>query len=622
MPLTPDLNALTPVQRAAVTHPACPLLLACGPGSGKTRILTHRIHWLIHQGLRPCEILALTFSRAAAAELIGRVHEALDLEAREIWAGTLHAFGAWLLRREAAAVARTPAFTILDRADTRRLVEQLCRDLALPGDPGSLVDGLERAKRGEPPAGRSADLSRLLSAYCARCREANALDFGDLLAEPVALLERDPGLRRRLRARFRAVLIDEAQDLCPLQHTLIEQLTGPDGAVTFGADDDQAIYGWRGADVRRLHAFEYIYRGGTVRALGENFRSTPEIVVAAARLIAHNRTRRAKPLRAVAPPGPAPVVRIWPNDRAEAEGLAAELSSWVTGTPIPIAVLARITACLRPVARACQSRGLTVQLITDRPLSERAAVRDVLSVCRVLLNPADWLAWERVVHLHPCGMGAKALAALRARIAAVGVVTALTEAARSRPRLGAILHQLDAWRAAPAPIHERVQAIVAWLDEARPVRTPAEAEAAAQRAADREGLATIAAEWDREGSRDLRAFLDAVALTEDGDTGGSGRAQIQALTLHAAKGLEFDTVVIVGMEEGLLPHYRHAALSDVEEERRLCYVGMTRAKRRLVLSVCAERKLWGRPTRLSPSRFLREAGVRVEATLTTAPVPV
>jgi ATP-dependent DNA helicase UvrD/PcrA len=170
------------------------------------------------------------------------------------------------------------------------------------------------------------------------------------------------------------------------------------------------------------------------------------------------------------------------------------------------------------------------------------------------------------------------------------------------------------------PIHERVLTIVSWLDEARPVRTPADVEAALGRAADREALATIAAEWDREGSGDLRAFLDALALTEDSDAAGRGRAQVQALTLHAAKGLEFDTVVIVGMEEGLLPHYRHAGPVDVEEERRLCYVGMTRARRRLVLSVCAERRLWGRPMRLSPSRFLREAGLRLGATVTTEPV--
>jgi DNA helicase II / ATP-dependent DNA helicase PcrA len=188
MRLPPDLTALTPAQRAAVIHPARPVLLACGPGSGRTRILTHRIHWLIHQGLRPSEILALTFSRADATELISRVQQALGREARHIWAGTLHGFGAWLLRREASAVARTPAFTILDRADTRRLVEQLCRDLALPGDPGSLAEALERTKRGVAHAGCAPAVCQLLPAYRARCREANALDFTDLLAEPVALL--------------------------------------------------------------------------------------------------------------------------------------------------------------------------------------------------------------------------------------------------------------------------------------------------------------------------------------------------------------------------------------------------------------------------------------------------
>ena len=462
MRLAPDLNALSPAQRAAVTHPARPILLACGPGSGKTRILTHRIHWLIHQGLRPGEILALTFlarrgygADQPCPDRCSAARRATSGRGRSM-ASARGCSGA--RRAPSPARQRSPSSTAPIPAAWSSSSAGISPSPAIPRASPKPSSTPSTARRTQEPR---ADLCRLLPAYRARCREANALDFADLLAEPVALLDRNPGLRHRLRARFRAVLIDEAQDLCPLQHTLIEQLTGPDGAVTFGSDDDQAIYGWRGADVGRLHAFERIYRGGRVRTLGENSRSTPEIVAAAARLIAHNRTRRVKPLRAVAAPGPAPVVRVWPDDRAEAEGLAAEISRCVAETARPVAVLARITACLRPVARACQSQGLTVQVFSDRPLGERAAVRDVLAVCRVLVNPADWLAWERLMHLRPCGMGAKALAALRARIDAVGVVTAIREAARSRPRLGAILHQLDAWRAADAPIHERVLAIVA-----------------------------------------------------------------------------------------------------------------------------------------------------------------
>ena len=335
-PLDETLAALHPGQRAAVTHPARPLLLACGPGSGKTRILTHRIQWLIeHEQVEPAAILALTFSRAAADELRGRVAQALGPRARTLWAGTFHGFGAWLLRRHATAVGRTSAFTILDRDDTRRLVARLAKDLGLEGDLPTLVEALERARTPEvpgapgPAAPARSPIAALRVAYEARCRQANAFDFLDLLAEPLALFAREPTVQAALRARFRAVLVDEAQDLCALQHALIEALAAPDGAVTLAGDDDQAIYGWRGADLTRLHAFERTYPGGTVLAVGRNYRSTPQIVTTAARLIAHNRARRPKPLAAVRRTGPDPTVLTWPDDRAEAQGLAAACADWL-----------------------------------------------------------------------------------------------------------------------------------------------------------------------------------------------------------------------------------------------------------------------------------------------------
>jgi DNA helicase-2/ATP-dependent DNA helicase PcrA len=313
MTLDEILAALHPTQSTAVTHPARPLLLACGPGSGKTRILTHRIQWLVqHEGFASAEVLALTFSRAAADELRGRLARALGPMVKGLWAGTFHGFGAWLLRRHAATLGRTAAFTILDREDTRRLIARLVEELGVEGDLATLVEAVERAKGqhvpevGHSAASLSGPLASLLVAYETRCREANAFDFTDLLTAPLALFRRTPIVREGLRTRFRAVLVDEAQDLCALQHALVETLAAPDGAVTFAGDDDQAIYGWRGGDVARLHAFERTYPGGTVLAVGRNYRSTPQIVGAAARLIGHNRARRHKPLAAVRPAGPLP----------------------------------------------------------------------------------------------------------------------------------------------------------------------------------------------------------------------------------------------------------------------------------------------------------------------------
>ena len=256
-------------------------------------------------------------------------------------------------------MGRTPAFTILDREDIRRLVARLAKDLHLEGDLPTLVEALERARTPEVPGtpglvdpARS-PIAALRVAYEARCRQANAFDFLDLLAEPLALLTREPTVQGAMRARFRAVLVDEAQDLCALQHALIEALTAPDGALTLAGDDDQAIYGWRGADLTRLHAFERTYPGGTVLAVGRNYRSTPQIVTTAARLIAHNRARRPKPLTAVRRTGPDPTVLTWPDDRSEAQGLAAACADWLRASPSPIAILARVTACLTPIARAC-----------------------------------------------------------------------------------------------------------------------------------------------------------------------------------------------------------------------------------------------------------------------------
>jgi len=622
MSLDETLAALHPAQRAAVTHPARPLLLACGPGSGKTRILTHRIQWLIdHDGLDTTAILALTFSRAAADELRGRLVQALGPRARALWTGTFHGFGAWLLRRHAATVGRTPAFTILDREDTRRLVARLAKDLGLEGDLPTLVEALERARTpsvaGAPrPGPTQSPVAALRVAYETRCREANAFDFLDLLAEPLTLFAREPGVRAALRARFQAVLVDEAQDLCALQHALVEALAAPDGAVTLAGDDDQAIYGWRGADLTRLHAFEHTYPGGTVLAVGRNYRSTPQIVTTAARLIAHNRARRPKPLAAVRPAGPVPTVLTWPDDRAEAEGLAAACTEWLQTSGPPIAVLARVTACLGPIARACAARGLTVRVLTDRPLAERAAVRDLLAVCRVLVNPADWPAWDRILRGLRCGIGAKTLATLRARAAGVGVAATLTEAARTRSRLAALLQQLALWRAAPAPVSQLLAMLAREVHGHRPDESP-EAAAAAREARDRRAedlaaLVALAQRWEAAGGDSLGEFLDTVVLSEE-DAVAPTATQVLGLTLHAAKGLEFDTVVIVGVEEGLLPHYRHAVPEALVEERRLCYVGMTRARERLVCSVARMRRLWGEVAFRPPSRFLRESGLDIRS---------
>ena len=346
-------------------------------------------------------------------------------------------------------------------------------------------------------------------------------------------------------------------------------------------------------------------------AVGRNYRSTPEIVATAARLIGHNRARRPKPLAAARPRGPRPEVLTWADDRAEAEGLAAHCPEWLRTSAPPIAILARVTACLTPIARACKARGLTVRVLAERPLAERAAVRDLLAVCRVLVNPLDWPAWERVLRGHRCGVGARTLATLRARVRVAGVGAALREAARHRRRLAELLDRFQVWRTGPPGVTTLLEAIAAEIQRHRPrARTESADGEGARRAEDVATLLALAQRWEAETRGSLSEFLDAVVLTEeDAPTGAA--AEVLGLTLHAAKGLEFDTVVIVGAEEGLMPHYRHTAAETLAEERRLCYVGMTRARHQLVFSVARMRRLWGDVAFRPPSRFLRESGLGI-----------
>jgi DNA helicase II / ATP-dependent DNA helicase PcrA len=409
------------------------------------------------------------------------------------------------------------------------------------------------------------------------------------------------------------VLVDEAQDLCGLQHALVEVLAAPDGAVTLAGDDDQAIYAWRGGDVTRLHAFERTYPGGTVLAVGRNYRSTPEIVATAAQLIGHNRARRPKPLAAVRAGGPLPQVLSWGDDRAEAEGLAAHCPEWLRTSSPPIAILARVTACLAPIARACEARGLTIRVLAERPLAERAAVRDLLAVCRVLVNPLDWPAWERVLRVCRCGVGARTLATLRAQVRAVGVAAALQEVSRRRRGLAVLLDRLQGRRAASPRVTTLLETVAREIQSHGPeARAAPPDDERDRRAEDVATLLALAERWEAETSGSLSEFLDTVVLTEE-DTPTGTATEVLGLTLHAAKGLEFDTVVIVGAEEGLMPHYRHTAAETLAEERRLCYVGMTRARHQLVFSVARMRRLWGDVVFRPPSRFLRESGLGISA---------
>ena len=368
------LARLNPEQLAAVTSPRPYVLMASIPGSGKTLALVARAAWLIRRGLRPTQLVALTFSRKAADELQDRLARLLGDEGRGVWAGTFHAFGASLARHYARLLprGRTAGFAVMDRDDSRRAVKRLIRELDLHEDPGDLTELLDRAKRtnsqglAATPDGTREALAQLIPAYEAALESRDALDFADLLIVPVRLLENHPDIRRQLQIRWRHFLVDEGQDLDLLQQRLVELLVVPfDGAasrdrtsptLSLAADDDQAVFGWRGGSADYLLRFTQLYPGATVINLGENFRSTPEILAPAGRLIEHNRRRLWKALTTHNPPGPVPEVRQFASDKEEAQYVADRIAQWVVEGLAPVAVLARMTAVLMPIARACEHR--------------------------------------------------------------------------------------------------------------------------------------------------------------------------------------------------------------------------------------------------------------------------
>jgi ATP-dependent DNA helicase UvrD/PcrA len=618
------LARLNPEQLAAVTCPRPHLLMASIPGSGKTFALVARAAWLIREGLRPSQLVALTFSRKAADELQDRLARLLGNEAKGVWAGTFHAFGASLARHYARLLprGRTAAFAVMDRDDSRRAVKRLVRDLDLHEDPGELTDLLDRVKRTNrevltalPDARREA-LTRLLPAYEAVLEQRDALDFADLLIVPVWLLDHHPEIRRQLQARWRHFLVDEGQDLDLLQQRLVRLLVlpvdglasrdGTDPRLTLAADDDQAVFGWRGGSANYLLRFLELYPGGTIINLGENYRSTPQILLPAGRLIEHNRRRLPKALTTQNPPGPVPEVREFASDKEEARYVADRVAEWVIEGLAPVAVLARMTTVLMPIARACEQRGLSVRVTAETPLVERKAVRDLLAYLRVLVNPSDWGAFERVMGVPPRGIGAKTLAQLQEGVIRQGVEATLAAAARHHRGLAALLALLARVRERMGGPAATLRALIETLDYRTYLSGRGEPDESERRWSHVEELIDLADGWESRHGADSCEFLDHLVLSE-ADVGHVGSHQVVGLTLHSAKGLEFDGCVIAGVEEGLIPHYRHAGFDDLEEERRLFYVGLTRARRQLLLTLCRERMLWGRPWAFGPSPFLAEA---------------
>ncbi len=626
-----DLLAdLTPAQCEAVTHIDGPLLVLAGAGSGKTRVITRRVAHLLRSGIPADAILAVTFTNKAAGEMRERI-DALVPDSR-VWVGTFHGICARWLRTYARLVGIDPGFSIYDQSDRRRAIKDIMDQVGwdVPGwTPERVESSISRAKNDliQPATWRkrAADrkdalLAQVYEAYEARLRDASAVDFDDLLVHMVAILKEHKDVRAELDRRFRYVLVDEYQDTNLAQYAIIRALSVDHPNICVTGDPDQSIYGWRGADLTNILEFEREYPDCRVVKLERNYRSTQNILSVADHLIRHNRKRKPKSLLTENPRGAPVELTVYPRETDEAEGVAGRIAGLVRDGDYgysDIAVFCRMTALTRPFEQAFRAARIPYQIVGGVAFYERQEVKDVLAYLKLMVNPKDDLAFLRVANVPPRGLGKGSLEALSNAARDQGVpllalarrawtVPGLKEkAAKALDDFARLLDELSALRELSA------EEVVSRLLVRTGYREHLAAEAKSggeDRLANLDELITAAREFDQvHPGSSIQDFLAEITLASPIDRWDQDTGAVTLMTLHAAKGLEFPAVFIVALEDGILPHARgNEDLAELEEERRLLFVGITRARRELYLSRCCVRSFRGQQQATMPSRFLAE----------------
>jgi DNA helicase II / ATP-dependent DNA helicase PcrA len=660
------LDGLNPQQRAAVIHAGGPLLIVAGAGSGKTRVLTHRIAYLLaERDVSPGEILAITFTNKAAGEMAGRVAQLVgDRRARAMWVMTFHSACVRILRREAARFGYPSNFSIYDSADSQRLMALVCRELELDArqfPPKSMAAQVSNLKNeledyesyaSRARTTREKALAEAYAEYQRRLVAAGAMDFDDLIMVTVNLFQAFPDVAAAYRRRFRHVLVDEYQDTNHAQYVLVRELVSGGGSL-FGSrtvpadspgstepdpdpgagpselcvvgDADQSIYAFRGATIRNITEFEQDYPNATVILLEQNYRSTQNILAAANAVVSRNSGRKPKNLWSEAGDGPPITGYVANNEHDEAAFVAEEvdrLSDEGLATPGQVAVFYRTNAQSRVFEEIFIRVGLPYRVVGGVRFYERREVRDLLAYLRLINNPADEVSLRRVLNVPKRGIGDRAEEyvagyAARERMTFAQALKTPSEvpalAARSASAIAgfnALVDDLREQAATGGPVAELVEAVLdktgyqASLESSEDLQDVTRVE-------NLQEMVSVAREYDGatpDGT--LAGFLERVALVADADDipdGESHGGMVTLMTLHTAKGLEFPVVFLTGMEEEVFPHQR--ALTDpreLEEERRLAYVGITRAEQRLYLTRAVSRNWYGRPAFHSPSRFLSE----------------
>ncbi|HHW91587.1 MAG TPA: UvrD-helicase domain-containing protein [Firmicutes bacterium] len=639
------LAQLNEQQREAVQHGSGPLLILAGAGSGKTKVLTHRIAYLLAQGVQPRQILAITFTNKAAWEMRERVRALVgEREVAGIWIMTFHAACARILRQEGRYLGYRPGFVIYDKGDQLALIRSVLRGLNLDEkyySPQGTLAVISRAKNElVDPAGFLPYLQRyshysdvyarrlldIYTQYQEKLRENNALDFDDLLAAVVRLFGEYPQVLQRYRERFRYILVDEYQDTNHAQYVLIKLLATEEGNLLVVGDDYQSIYGFRGADLRNILDFERDYRKVKIIKLEQNYRSNGSVLAAANGLMAYNIHQKPKSLWTARGAGEKVKVYRALDERDEAAYVAGEISqlaaqgfSWRD-----FAVLYRTNAQSRVLEEVFRNQGIPYKLVGTLGFYDRKEIKDLVAYLRLLVNPDDGIALRRIINIPKRGIGPATFNRIevyaRARNLPLVEILALAEeipGLSQKVRTGLIqlaeVLQTLQGLAREMPVTALIPQILALTGYEKELEWEGTAKAQ-ERLENLREFITVAGEFEARGeSNSLEDFLTGVSLLSDADTYQEGEDAAVMMTLHSAKGLEFPVVFLVGMEEGLLPHSRSLEREeDVEEERRLCYVGITRAQQKLYLVCARERTLYGYRQSNPVSRFIKEIPAEVK----------
>jgi len=633
---SPLLEGLNPVQREAVLHTEGPVLIVAGAGSGKTRALTHRIAYLIREkGISPYAILAITFTNKAAQEMKDRVEGLLGTRiARGMWILTFHSSCARILRREHTHLGVPSSFSIYDEGDTERVISMVLKAMDVDPKrypPRAVAALIGRAKDEliEPAAfaeNARTHYERVVAEvygdYQRRLRAAGALDFDDIIMETVRLFREHPEVLEHYQERFAYILIDEYQDTNRAQYHLVNLLAAKHRNICVVGDADQGVYSWRGATIKNLLDFEHDYPDAAVFVMEQNYRSTQNILSLANALIEHNIQRKPKSLWTESDTGDLAVRFRAENERDEARFVVFEIERLVRDEGFrhsDVAVFYRTNAQSRVLEEEFLRAGLPYRVVGGVRFYQRREVKDVLAYLRALVNPGDLISVRRVINTPKRGIG-EATAASIERFAADEDIPFM-EAARRVEEIGTLgqrakgavrsfvdvidgLRQRMAEGTSPSRMAEAAFADTGYLAELQAERT-VEAEGRIENLEELVGVAREFEQRDPDGG--VAEFLEQVSLVSEQDEYDQEEATVTLMTLHNAKGLEFDVVFMAGMEDGVFPHYRSMTdAAQLEEERRLAYVGMTRARRRLYLTHAWSRSLFGSSNYNPPSRFLSE----------------